>query len=269
MPEKLLRPCDLIILARKDIKSKKPSDYGDMKGFVGTSSDIFNILVTKSLVKRALLFSDMLIKLIRKRGHEITIFKNEQYTSSNGIRIVIHGEPYKFWVRETRKRTMVKGIYWDTAEYCPSGILTFRIEELSYHEWKDTAKVPLENKLSSILAYLELRAKREKLQRIESEKWSREYERKKKKEEELRQRYLNELNDFKQLLGDSRRWQKAKDLRNYLKSIEINAKKKNNLSVELKNWLIWANNKADWYDPLLEREDELLYNCRIICDSSI
>jgi len=28
----------------------------------------------------------------------------------------------------------------------------------------------------------------------------------------------------------------------------------------LKSWLQWAYQKADWYDPLIEKEDELLIN---------
>ena len=27
-----------------------------------------------------------------------------------------------------------------------------------------------------------------------------------------------------------------------------------------KNWLQWADQKADWYDPLVEKEDNILFN---------
>ena len=33
---------------------------------------------------------------------------------------------------------------------------------------------------------------------------------------------------------------------------------KNNFSEELKSWVEWARKKAEWYDPFIESEDELL-----------
>lgn len=54
------------------------------------------------------------------------------------------------------------------------------------------------------------------------------------------------------------RWQKATNLRNYIEAIKINALKNNSISEELQNWIIWANKKADWYDPQIEDEDKLL-----------
>jgi len=57
---------------------------------------------------------------------------------------------------------------------------------------------------------------------------------------------------------ESERSKKSVDIRNYIKQIEKNAIKDNNLSEELTNWINWANNKADWYDPITRKEDELL-----------
>ncbi len=49
-------------------------------------------------------------------------------------------------------------------------------------------------------------------------------------------------------------------MRNYIKQIEINAIKENKLTVELSNWIKWASNKADWYDPLTDKKDDILDN---------
>lgn len=32
----------------------------------------------------------------------------------------------------------------------------------------------------------------------------------------------------------------------------------NSFLVELKEWIKWANNKADWDDPLIQKEDDIL-----------
>jgi hypothetical protein len=47
-------------------------------------------------------------------------------------------------------------------------------------------------------------------------------------------------------------------MRNYIKQIEDNAIMKEDLTEELSNWIKWASDKANWYDPLINGEDELL-----------
>jgi hypothetical protein len=37
----------------------------------------------------------------------------------------------------------------------------------------------------------------------------------------------------------------------------------NELSEELQNWIIWANDKADWYDPLVNKADAWLNHLNI------
>jgi hypothetical protein len=32
----------------------------------------------------------------------------------------------------------------------------------------------------------------------------------------------------------------------------------NTLDEELKNWIVWAKDKVDWYDPLIRKEDDCL-----------
>ncbi len=42
------------------------------------------------------------------------------------------------------------------------------------------------------------------------------------------------------------------------KELESNAIKENKLSEELSNWIKWSNDKADWFDPLVNKNDDLL-----------
>ena len=158
-----------------------------------------------------------------------------------------------------KRRIQVKSKYgsWIDTKYVPKGILTFRIEESRKFQWFDSVHLKLETKLPQILASLELRAKREKEERIDSENWHREYQRNKKIEEDLIQRRTKELDDFKAIINQSSRWQKSMDLRNYIQVIEQNALQTGNLTEKLQTWLLWIKDKADWYDPLIEKEDEL------------
>ena len=59
-------------------------------------------------------------------------------------------------------------------------------------------------------------------------------------------------------MEDSERWKKATDLKNFIIALENKAIKENTLSEELSNWIKWANDKADWYDPLVNKNDDLL-----------
>ena len=34
------------------------------------------------------------------------------------------------------------------------------------------------------------------------------------------------------------------------------------LSDELKNWIDWSKQKADWYDPYKKKDDTILGNCQ-------
>ena len=63
---------------------------------------------------------------------------------------------------------------------------------------------------------------------------------------------------FKELLKVAKRYEQVTQLRNYIKAVELNAQKSNLVNRELKGWLKWAMDKADWYDPIIGEEDELL-----------
>ncbi|WP_338359211.1 hypothetical protein [Yeosuana marina] len=205
------------------------------------------------------MFSNALILLLKRRGHNVEVRTNEYLTSDNGTKAIINGEAFEICVRENRKRVQVKSEYsnWMNTKYVPTGVLTLRIEELYNHQWADSKTKKLEDKLPNILAYLELRAKKEIEERKRSEKWHKEYQEKLKKEKELKDRIDNELATFKAVINNSSRWQKSMDLRNYIKVVEKDAIENNKLNEELKAWLKWIKDKADWYDPLIEKEDEL------------
>ena len=47
-------------------------------------------------------------------------------------------------------------------------------------------------------------------------------------------------------------------LRNYLGLLKKKAIAGDELSEELRNWLQWGWDKADWYDPLIDKDDDLL-----------
>lgn len=249
-PEKLTRPLQLISDAKNDLKTKEPEHYHNMKGLLNTSPDILNIAVAPQNVKRALLFMDIFIKAIQKRGHNVI--------TKEGTKVVIDSVQLSIGLRERLKRTIVKGTHWDSTELNPSNILSLRLDAYPASEWTDTNTSKLEDKIPNIIAKLELQAVVEKRRAIEREIWHTEYERQRKIEEDLKARKEQEINKTKKLFSDAEKFEKATIYRNFIAATEQNAIKENNLTEELKEWIKWANEKADWFDPFTNKKDELL-----------
>jgi hypothetical protein len=251
-PEKLTRPHQLIIDAKNDLKTKEPSYQHNIIGLLNTSSGILNITVAPQSVKRALLFMDVFIKALQKRGHKITV--------KEGTKIVIDNMEMGIGLRERLKRKIVKGTYYDSTELYPSNILSLSLYVYPAKDWTDTNTSKLEDKIPNIIAKLELQAIEEKRKAIERELWHIEYERKQKIEEDFKARRNIELSKTTKLFSDAEKFDKATIYRNFIEATEQKAIKENNLTDELKNWIKWANEKADWFDPFTNRQDELLNN---------
>ncbi|WP_298391534.1 hypothetical protein [Flavobacterium sp.] len=249
-PEKLTRPHQLIIDAKNDLKTKEPSYQHNIKGLLNTSTGILNITVAPPSVKRALLFMDVFIKALQKRGHKITV--------KEGTKIVIDNIEMGIGLRERLKRKIVKGTYYDSTELYPSNILSLSLYVYPAKDWTDTDTSKLEDKIPNIIAKLELQAIEEKRKAIERELWHIEYERQRKIEEDFKARKEQEKIKTKKLFSDAEKFDKATIYRNYIAATEQKAIQENNLTEELKDWIKWANEKADWFDPFTNKEDELL-----------
>jgi hypothetical protein len=249
IPERLNSPDKLIISAKESLNTKE-SSYGLYRGVVSTGSKELTIRVAPANVGRALRIMDTLIKSLRKRGHDTEV--TDRYTF-----VVINSQQIKVSIKEKLKRVIINDRAWSNSEYQPTGILTFRIEHYTPVEWKD-GKDSLENQLPKIIAKLELHAQELKKREEEIHIY---WEKRKEEEriaEELQRRKEKDLNDFKTMLQKSSRWHKAVNLRNYINEVEQNASTNGNLSEEKRQWLVWARKKADWYDPFIEMQDELL-----------
>lgn len=249
-PEKLTRPLQLIVDTKNDLKTKEPSYYHNIKGLLNTSPGVLNITVAQQNVKRALLFMDIFIKAIKKRGHNLVI--------KEGTKVVIDNVLLDIGLRERLKRTVVKGTHWDTTELNPSNILSLRLDAYPAVEWTDTNTNKLEDKIPNIIAKLELQAVKEKKEAIEREIRHLEYERQRKIEQDFKARKEQEIIKTKKLFSDAEKFDKATIYRNFIAATEQKATKENNLTAELKEWIKWANEKADWFDPFTNKEDDLL-----------
>lgn len=255
--EKLLKPHALIKAARTDLKTKKPGGYyySKVKGTISTSKGIVSINVSKENVPKALRFLDAFIKLAALRGHQIK--------TSEGTEIVINEEIIKIRCREILKRIKIKdpdsSYSWERSELVPSGIVSFEMGESYWkREWREAASKPLVTKLSNIIASLELKAKKQIEERIRREANWELMRIERELREKLQAKKDAELKQFKSLFKNATRWHKSQYIRNYIKEFEIFEDKNNTLDSDKTAWIQWAKEKADWYDPFIEKEVELL-----------
>lgn len=253
VPDSLTNPDKLIIEAKENLASIAKGKYATYRGITTTSNDIISISVAPKNCSRALRIMDKIIKLLKQRGHNVIVKGNTTFA-------VVKGEEIKIRLREKLKMIVTKHekYSWNNTDYVPTGILSFKIDEYPEKEFNDTTNLTLEKQLPKILTKLELVAEKIKRDNEEREIRHQEYRKQREIEEAIKKRHTNEIENFKKLLEESERCKKALDIRNYIKQVENNAIKDNNLSEELTNWINWANNKADWYDPITRKVDELL-----------
>lgn len=249
VPERLSNP-DKSIIATQKIKRGEVK-YTD-RDYDKISSESLNINVSKEQLSRALRLMDTLIKALRLRGHQIN-------TSRHNTTVNINGQDVPIGLREKTKRVKRESdSRYDSYDYVHVGKLAIKvIESYSNKEFSD-GKLPLENQLAHIIASFELWAK----EKIEWHERCRQNQLKWQEEERIRKefekRQEDDLESFRQTLKNAKRWHKAENLRNYINEVESKAIVGNNLTEETKAWLIWARKKADWYDPFIEADDELL-----------
>jgi hypothetical protein len=192
---------------------------------------------------------DAFIKLLYTRGHKIE-YKHNRVTG------LIYGVHFEFGLREKSTVTIISDLYPNRV-YSPSGIFVFSSNPYSTKDWPD-GKVLIEEKLLDILIYIELKCKRL------SDIWA-ENDRKRQieleaeqKRKEFLERKQAELNAVADLLNQAIRLQQAKFMRDYVDFVAQNAENDLNQNEELNDWISWAKHKIDWYDPLIQVEDDLL-----------
>lgn len=248
VPKKLTKPDPII----KETKRREKGKGADRPGTGSVSLSYYFPEVSDKEYKRALRILDTLFKAIRNRGHT---FKFTYYHSI----IVIDDMEITFRLREKHKRvvsTYIAGDPYHKLE--PVGTLIFAIERsLHRKEWSGSKTKPLEQRISTIVAGLELFAKSEKEYQAELERGWAEQRKRKEKEDAIKEKRRIELRQLTSLLEQSDRWHTVEKFRNYLASKEQQEKRNGTFCSKTKRLIDWAREKADWMDPLVEKEDEL------------
>lgn len=247
VPEKLTKLDILIQNTKSYHQSRKNKDF-----VRNDKLDTVYIYVEEANYNRALNIMDSFIKLLRHRGHS---FRRD--INNYGPKIVAYDVEFSWSIREKTKRILSDKIY-ETATYIPTGILILQIgESFRAKEWVDGA-TKLENRLSKVVAKIELDAIKELEWREESRIHRIQEAEKEKLRKEFQAKRDIELLNTKDLFKLAEYHNKANIIRDYISRIENQEPDNNQESTELTEWIKWAKDKADWLDPLVNKNDELL-----------
>jgi hypothetical protein len=248
VPHNLTNPDPLVVEARDSLTRK--DDYRRNRERIETESGKLAIRVGKEHIHRALLLMDTLIKALRGRGHSFS------YESSQ-IVVVILGVSVGFGLKEHRDRVETTDRY-SSSDLKPTGRLYFDMGTTYPQVVCMDTTVKLESKLHKIIRALELYA--EDMRRCWDENQRREDEEKERVRirQEKQARKQKELDDFKNLLAKSERRFQTEMIRHFIDLVEQKEVDNQTIDDEKREWINWARKKADWFDPFIEADDELL-----------
>ena len=248
--DRLNKPDEIIVKTQANIEKKKVLEsYSPLKGTVQTDRGFPSIIVSPKNISRSLRILDNLIKNFRLLGYKIDLW-------DEGLKIVAYDDDkMSIYIREKSNAVDTTSDYgWKSRELVPNGKLSVKVQRFGTFEFTDTNKSLVEDQIEKILVKIESEFQ-------EMFKKRQQWKLHEQKQEDLRKIELakqklkeDELNKFTGFYNDAHRWKKFTILKEYHTFLE----RQENKSAELQEWLSWAKSKLDWYNPMVELEDELL-----------
>jgi hypothetical protein len=295
VPPKLVDPHPIIVRTEKSLRSAKPDAT---RGVVRPSAEkTFCVIVSPALIDRAMLIMDTLLKAMESERMKIVVPEEKpkkpdsqgawgtqrpgypgRLAMQNINSVMVEGEVLEMRLEEKvrqrdhvlteeDKKQLKKWGYNFAPKYdfYPSGILMLRILDMERtgvrNTWSDTGTHRLEGLLNSFLDGLVTAAHEKRARRIQREKDDLEREERRKKAEERAALQREEENRVKRLEEQASWWIRAQNIRQFVSAYkEMVLRKKGAIEPgsEHEKWIVWANNQADRFDPLVESPPSIL-----------
>ena len=227
---------------------------------------IFMNEVSESGLKRIIVILDTLYKVIEKLGGEIkqdlsmkiredvvsVSFvegqdkKTHELTKQEAKALLEYKEKIKF--QQYASKPQIKKY-----DYYYNGKLRIKFSNGKY--FRDNEQQKIEDRIDEIIVELYeisegYRIEREKRE-AEHQKYLEDQERKRK----IAERIELERQKTQELVNEAKDYQIACEIRNYIEAVK---KRDGELTESKREWIEWAEKKADWFDPVIAKEDEFL-----------
>jgi len=207
--------------------------------------------VSRSILPRVLRLYDNLIKNCKTINYSFVADGKDTKIKSNDF----ESDYVNIYIREKCNAIdQVSKNGWKTRSLIPNGKLCVKIGHYSAIEFVDSSKASVEEQIPNILAKIHSSILERKNWRIQCEINRIEKQRQAEVEKALRSKIEAELSRFIEFYNDAHRWKKYLILKEYYDMIESESKEYG----ENLEWLEWAKQKLDWYNPKINKEDELL-----------
>ena len=139
-------------------------------------------------------------------------------------------------------------------DYVFNGRLRVTIRQGRY--FRDTDDTNIESRLGDMLIELYKKSEVVRIDREAREEAARKREEEARLKEERRNRYNEEVERTIALKNEALDYEKACRIRTYINAVESTCSQ-SGFNDETAAWIEWAKKKADWYDPIVARDDEL------------
>jgi hypothetical protein len=271
---------DLIIEHKGEIKYRKKRDkelkkasfnsryYDSVKENYRENEPVLPIRVSKSNINRAYRILDLIIKTLEDLEGNVRI---EQNSDKDSAYFVVMHSTFYFDLKEVKNKRSSKNAFLILSMNAKSWFDYWGSSYSKKMEYKDETDQPLETQVGNIIYDIfveanKIRALDELKNREKERKW--EEEKRQRQLEKMRKGELKELELLNQASSD---WEKAQRIRRFTDSIELKVSeiKDTEKRETILKWLKWARDKADWLDPLIEKEDHLLGKSETIFDSIV
>lgn len=254
-----------VIYRRKREKALKQASfstnyYATEKSKYRDNKAILPIHVSESNINRAYRILDTLMYTLEEMEGYTRVGQDSGKDFANFV--VMHSS-IQFELKEEVSKKRTSKDKEDARKYLVLSLYPkswFTNNSSSRMDYKDNDNEPLENQLGKIIYEIFLVADKlraiDELKEREEKRELEEYERQRRLEQ-MRKGELEEVRLLEQVSSD---WDKAEKIRRFADCMERKIAEVSNEEKreKLLKWLKWARDKADWMDPLTEKEDELL-----------
>ena len=271
--ELLNLPHAIIVRTEKSLRGAKPNDR---ELHAPKARDCLDIQVVPDSIGRALRIMDALVKALGSRGFTLT----SDAKKKGPLAVLVNGEMLDFSLEETVKRReheltpaeekkIAKDRWYRFSlpryDFIPTGKLSLKIQHI-WHSgirltWVDGKIQRVEDCLNDFIAGLVRAAAQKKADRAERERREREWEEERRYREERARLCREEQARVEALEKDVGNWHKSQQIRAYVGAVRKDAIKKHGKITpgsELDEWLMWANQQANRFDPLTESPPSIL-----------
>lgn len=245
VPEVLYAKDPLIIDTKEKIREDRENIHLSKSPYKSKIKETLNVSVNRDSLDRTLSIFSTVIRSLRFRGHDILVKDNCTYAVVDGEKIQVSMTERNRKKGEAYLRELQFNIHY---EYRWNSPKTFN----------DTTYTKVEDKIVSIIAFLEIRSDEIKEERSAAEKRRIEQEEKERLRKEFEAKRDTELKDFQSLFTMAERLYKANTIRNYVATYEKYLTENGIENEGILAKLEWAKEKADWLDPFISKDDEYL-----------